>query len=163
MPVGDIATWVGSIATIAAVAFAGWQLLMFRRDQAAQAAAELKGVAVSWYPKIKPHKPETDGWATWVFDVSAHNPGRLPISDVEVDLEFPREFRRVRYDRSVDDPASLLNVGMAVLVGGESKVWERTLRMPFDGPSLRGVRATIQFTGIDGIRHTNTWSATAEE
>lgn len=163
MPVGDIATWVGSIATTAAVVFAGWQLLMFRRDQVARAQAELAGVAVSWYPRVKPHKPEADSWATWEFEISAHNPGGLPIRDVEVDLTFPRDFCRVRYDGTVDDPATLLNVGMAVLVGGSAKTWERRLRLPFDGASLRGIRATISFTDLRGERHTNDWSGGAGE
>ncbi|GAA1576728.1 hypothetical protein GCM10009789_32770 [Kribbella sancticallisti] len=86
---GDAATWVSGVATAVAVTFAGIQLQSFRRDAKHQERVELDGVAVSWRAREVPTKPDPDGTSTALYTFTVHNPGRLPITDVEVNITVP--------------------------------------------------------------------------
>lgn len=160
MELGDVATWTGSLATAVAVAFAAWQLFLLRREQAGQRQMEISGVVVTWTQQERPRAPEPDGWATWVFEVTVHNPGRMPIRNVEIDVDFPTEVRRLHFDGHLDRPTRTLNLGLPVLAGATTKSWIRTVRMVFaEQQSLRGIVATVSFYAMDGNRYTNSWGA----
>ena len=161
---GDLATWAGALATAAAGGFAGWQLLLLRRQQAEGRRAETAGVVVTWEQEIKPRVAEADGSATWVFEIAVHNPGHLPIRNVEIDMTFPREVQRLHDDGHIDAPTRTLNLGIAVLAAASVKEWSRTVRVPFDeSESLRGIFATVAFVDMDGRTNVNRWEATPLE
>src|SRR5215210_5504028 len=98
MTVGDVATWVGSFAAVVALGFAGWQLRSSRRAESAARQAEIQGVAVAWRALIVPRVASSDGSGTWIYEITMNNPGRLPISNVEIDLTFPMHVSRHHYD-----------------------------------------------------------------
>ena len=156
MGLGETATVVGGFATAAAAAFAGWQLLVLHRDRRADARAAIRGVAVAWHPVQRHHRPEPDGSAIYVYEITVANPGTLPISDVDVDLDFPVPVSRRHWDGVVDEPVTRLNMGTAVLLGGMTRTWKRELRLPF-GVSMRAITATVSFDDTSGQRHTNSW------
>jgi len=157
---GDLATWVGALATAVAGGFAGWQLLLLRRQQAAAAWAELNGVAVTWVQKVKPNSPDPDGSALWVFEITVHNPGRLPIRNVQVEMTFPVEVCRTHFDGTVDEPVRVVDVGLPVLAGASHHTWERKLRMEFnEAHSLRTISAHVTFLDLVGRTHSNVWGA----
>lgn len=159
MELGDLAGWASVLIAAGAVFFAGWQIRLQRHQQAETREFELRGVAVSWWPKFKPDQPNADGSATWVYRVSAHNPGRLPIRNVEIDMQLPCDVQRVHRDHSVEPPARSLNLGIAVLVGGSRRRWRRELLVPADAGSMRGITATISFVDMAGVSHENVWDS----
>jgi len=162
MEMGDLATWVAALATAAAGGFAGWQILMLRQDRKATVQMERDGVAVTWVQAVRPHVADQDGFATWVFEITVHNPGRMPIRNVEVDMDFPRAVRRVHGDKQVDEPTDHLDLGLPVMAGISSKTWRRTLRLLFDeSQSLRGITARVSFVDLEGHQHSNRWAADA--
>lgn len=160
MALGVLGTWIGALATAAAGGFAGWQLLLLRRQQAEAVRAERDGVAVTWVQKEKPREAEPDGSALWHFEITVHNPGRLPIRNVEIEMTFPRDVRRVHSDQHVDTSARALDLGLPVLAGSSAHTWNRKLRMEFDdAQTLRTISAKVRFIDLKGQTRLNEWGA----
>jgi hypothetical protein len=128
---------------------------MLRKQEADAKEAEIKGVAVSWHPAIVPTGPDAQGNAEWRYDIEVHNPGSLPIRDVNVWLTFPAEFRRVHSGGSRDPSTTVLDVGTAVIFSRGQRTWRRTLQMPYSmRHDLRTIRAKLTFVdGHDRPRH----------
>lgn len=76
--------------------FAGAQLLVMNRSAAMDRRIALEGVVVSWRPVEAPRGPEEDGTAAWLYEIRVHNPGRMPVDDVQVDWHFQCDVRRRR-------------------------------------------------------------------
>jgi hypothetical protein len=158
-----------SAAVIAAVAsavvagigliFAGWQVRLLNQAARQERKVALDGVAVSWQPVEAPHRPEPDGTAQWVYRITAHNPGRLPIDEIVVRLTFPVEVRRVHYSGVRDEPCTTLTLTTPVLVGGGQREWTRRIEMDFAvaGERLSETNAEIHFRDVSGEPHTNPW------
>jgi hypothetical protein len=156
---GDVATWVSGVATAIAVGFAGIQLRSFRRDAKHQERVELDGVAVSWRAREVPTKPDPDGTSTALYTFTVHNPGRLPITDVNVTVTVPCDVARVHFDGSIEPPSREFRLDTPVIAGGDKQAWDRRLRLRYDErQSMRDLKAHIKFWSVkSGEAHTNTW------
>ncbi|GAA3530752.1 hypothetical protein GCM10022234_29950 [Aeromicrobium panaciterrae] len=158
MTVGDIATWVGSIATVCALGFAGWQLRSSRRAELAVRQAEIKGVAVEWRATVVPRVPDPDGSGMWVYEITVNNPGRLPITYVEVEVTFPVDVRRHHHDGHVGRPVRSFTLSAPVVVAGGNRPWKRRLYIPFESRNeLKRTTAVVTFQVADGGRYSNRW------
>lgn len=87
------ADWVGwgsALAAVAAAVAAFWQLTHLRRDNLDARAAEIRGVCVDTFVRVRPNSADApNGMSRWVYDFSVQNPGRLPVSSVDVRVIFP--------------------------------------------------------------------------
>ena len=108
---GDVASWVTGLATAGAFIFAGVQLFLIRRQDRKDREVEISGVSVSWRaprPETGKLKDETTrDW--WRFSFLAQNPGRLPIRNIKVRVEFPVTFQRIRYNDFIEKPTNVLD------------------------------------------------------
>jgi hypothetical protein len=116
-------------------------------------------VVVSWRAVEAPDHPGADGLADWVYEVTAQNPGRLPIDHVQVLWWFGAPVQRVHYSGRVEEASDRLSLATPVLAGGESRPWRRRIRFYYDGRDavLHPMYAEITFTNIDGRQRTNRW------
>ncbi|MPY80263.1 MAG: hypothetical protein GEV04_17745 [Actinophytocola sp.] len=138
--------------------FAGWQLRIAHKQHEVERRVAYEGVAVSWLPLEAPAKPDADGTALWLYQITVQNPGKLPIQNVAVQVTFPVEVVRIRYDGSRDRPVRTLTMNHPVLGGGESRVWRRRLRIAFAArDKLKETYAHVRFHDVDGEPHSNSW------
>ena len=82
-----MADWAGAVsAAVAAIGliFAGWQLSLLNRQARDDRRVAETGVVVSWRAVVAPDHAGEDGLAEWEYEVTAQNPGRLPIDHVEI-------------------------------------------------------------------------------
>lgn len=168
---GDVPGWLGAMAALVAVLVGGSQLLQLKRQmEDARRQAEVRerryrqlsrdGVSVTWSPIERPRAADGDDrGAVWRYQVVVQNPGRLPITDVNVRLDFPCDVQRLHYDGLLDKPATrVVELGVPVIAGGDRRVWTRSLRMPFDcRDKLRGIKASVSFYDEEGEPRTNVW------
>ena len=62
-------------------------------------AAEVRGVTLT-YKLTKPRPSEVaEGAGIFSYEFRLHNPGRLPITEVNVDMQYPGPVRRIQSDR----------------------------------------------------------------
>lgn len=156
---GDIATWVSGIGTTVAVGFAAVQVAALRRQEREERAIELDGVSVHWKSEHNTSAPHEQAAATTSYTFTVTNPGRLPISDVDVRVSFRIPVQCVRRDGTLLAASNELVLDTPVVRGGGERVWERTLRLASeDTEELRYLRAIVTFTSPrDGVRHKNEW------
>jgi hypothetical protein len=157
-----MAEWAAAVsAAVAAIGlvFGGWQLFLLNRQARYDRRVAETGVVVSWRAVEAPDLPGADGLADWVYEVTAQNPGRLPIDHVEVSWWFGAPVRRVPYTGRVEEASDRLTLATPVLAGGESRPWRRRIRFPYDARDavLHPMYAEITFTNIDGRQRTNRW------
>lgn len=159
-----VAGIVSSVATCAALIFAGLEFRRSRAQDRHKRQVELEGVAVSWQPPEVPRTAhDACGRATWEYEFTAYNPGDLPISDVQVEIHFAIPVVRIRYDGHLDEPSQVIVLeATPVLAGHGSRTWHRRLVMNYEaaqGP-LRRTKAVISFIAPDDDvhnRHMNYW------
>jgi hypothetical protein len=157
-----MAEWAGAAsAAVAAIGliFGGWQLYLLNRQARYDRRVAETGVVVSWRTVEAPNQASTDGDGDWLFELTAQNPGRLPIDHVQIWWCFGGLVRRVHYDGRIDEPTNRLSLGTQVLAGGESRPWRRKIRLPYEARDtiLHPMYADITFTNIDGHQRTNRW------
>jgi hypothetical protein len=154
----DWAAVVSALIAAVGLVFAGWQLLLLNRQARYERRVAYEGVVVSWRALEAPQHPDSDGSAIWLYEVTAQNPGRLPIDHVEVRLVFPCEVRRVHYNGVLDAPVTELTMTSPVLAGGGARAWSRRLRIDFaHHDDLDRTLAEITFVDIDNRPHANCW------
>jgi hypothetical protein len=161
-----MAEWAGAVsAAVAAIGlvFGGWQLFLLNRQARYDRRVAETGVVVSWRALEAPDQAGTDGEADWLYEVTAQNPGRLPIDQVQIWWCFGALVRRVTYSGLVEAPSDRLSLGTPVLAGGEARQWRRKIRFPYDARDavLHSMYAEITFTNIDGQQRTNRWPRAA--
>ncbi|WP_155387624.1 hypothetical protein [Catellatospora paridis] len=157
-----MAEWAGVVsAAVAAVGllFGGWQLFLLNRQARYDRRVAETGVVVSWRAVEAPDRGGDDGLAYWVYEVTAQNPGRLPIDHVKILWSFGAPVRRVHNTGRIDDPALHLALVTPVLAGGESRQWRRRIRFTYADQDavLHPMYAEITFMNIDGQIRTNRW------
>lgn len=148
----NLASIVSAGATCVALLFAGLELRRSRKDDQRRRRVEIEGVAVSWVPVEVPRTAQdADGQASWVYAVTAYNPGSLPISDVRVEIQFALKVRRVHYDGHLDDPVDRILLDTPVIIGGGERAWRRRLLLNYaEGvDTLPRTQATISFINPD--------------
>jgi hypothetical protein len=158
----DVASMVTAGATCVALLFAGSELRRSRAHDLRKRRVEIEGVAVSWVPIEVPRTAQDEeGLASWVYEITAFNPGPLPISDVRVEILLALEVQRVRHDGHRDDRVGSLVLATPVLVGGGERKWRRRLLMNYDAShdALRQTRAIVSFLDPDDAdrRQRNSW------
>jgi hypothetical protein len=157
-----MADWAGAVsAAVAAIGlvFGGWQLYLLNRQARYDRRVAETGVVVSWRAVEAPNHAGPDGQADWLYEVTAHNPGRLPIDHVQIWWCLGGPVRRVHVNGHVDEPSDRLSLGTPVLTGGEARPWRRKIRLPYEARDavLHHMYAEITFTNIDGRQRTNRW------
>jgi hypothetical protein len=139
--------------------FGGWQLFLLNRQARYDRRVAETGVVVSWRAVEAPDRAGDDGLADWVYEVTAQNPGRLPIDHVQVWWCFGAPVQRITYSGRTEEPTRRLSLATPVLAGGESRQWRRRLRFAYADHDtvLHPMYAEISFTNIDGRDRTNRW------
>ena len=161
MTAGDWALWVSTTATAIAAAAAAWQLFLLRRQQDELIDLEREGVAVTWHALTPPNDGRED---VWIYTFEASNPGRFPISDVNVTIHFPVPVRRIHHSGVVEGPGHAIQVGTAVVLGGSTVKWKRTLQIDRPAtPDMRMVRGDVSFVSGSGHRVLNSWPRPARD
>lgn len=158
MQIGDLATWVSGLATTGVVLFAGVELRQLRRREAADRRIELAGVAVEWRLAGTPAPPTVEGMTESEYVFTLHNPGRLPVTHVDVEVSLPLDVRMVASDGSLGAPCRGFHLDTPVVAGNGSRDWWRTVQFPYDERSaLRDITATVRFRELDGCEHQTHW------
>jgi hypothetical protein len=161
MKFSDALTFASTLIAGLALVFAGWQLLILNRQARYERRVAYDGVVVAWQPTEAPHRPHDDGNARWTYQITASNPGRLPIDRVNVKWVFPRVVQRRHRSGNLDGPSNELILTTPVLAGGATRTWNREIQMPFaNHPLLQETYAEIEYVDIDGITHRNRWPRT---
>ncbi|MEV0134851.1 hypothetical protein AB0H83_41140 [Dactylosporangium sp. NPDC050688] len=153
-----IATASGMAAAIGLL-FTGYQVWLLNRQARHDRRVMLDGVAVSWRPVEAPSRVErADGTSKWLYEIVLVNPGRLPIDDVHVRLQFPCDVLRLRHDGVMDSRTDTLTLSAPVVVGGGERTWRRHLLIDYSKKGdLITTYAEVSFNDIDGRRRTNRW------
>lgn len=168
---GDVPTWITAASAVAAVVFGIRQLRQLREEhlvaennRRADAERERRlsteGVAAQWRAPVTPHSAEApDGKAVWRYKFEVQNPGRLPITGVRLEMAFPVEVQRLRREAPPGDETRVLIMTTPVIVGGGTRVWERTLRISYDEArlKLRETTAQVSFLDADGVICHTSW------
>lgn len=153
------ASWMSGAAAALAACAAAWQLFLLRHQQDELLKLEREGVAVTWHALTPPNDGKDD---IWLYTFQASNPGRYPISNVNVTLIFPVPVERIHHSGVTHPPSATIHVGTPVILGGSVVSWKRTLRItPAPGEKLRQVRGEIEFITSDGERIMNCWPVQA--
>jgi hypothetical protein len=157
----SVTDWAASAAASSAgigLIFAGFQVLLTRRQAIFEGRVALNGVAVSWEAIEAPDHPDEDGTAEWFYRITIHNPARMPIDEIEIKWHFPCEVRRVRYSGRRGQPTEELTLEHPVLAGLDKRTWNRRLRVDFENASkLRHSYSLVTFKDVNNARHTNRW------
>ena len=157
---GDVASWVSGLATSVALIFAVWQVRQLRKRDMRDRRVELEGVAVSWRAPKVPRSSDVEGMADWTYLFTAHNPGRLPITNVKVVVTFPMDVQRKHFDGHAEEPSRELLLTTPVIAGISTRSWTRIIRLELERRNrLTRTTATISFRDPDGTTRTNPWPA----
>ncbi|MEI5673205.1 MULTISPECIES: hypothetical protein [unclassified Nocardioides] len=154
--------WTSTASVLIAaggLAYTGSQFQLLTRDRKKERKLGIEGVCVSWFPEHNPRRDEvlSDGTAVWKYVFSVYNPGQFPISQVEVDIHFAMDVRRVR-GQHLDDASHTLRLRQPVIAGGATRPWNRYLRIDYAAASrLRETIAAVTFIDSEGKHHENTW------
>ncbi|WP_337060380.1 hypothetical protein [Kineococcus sp. G2] len=152
---------VSAGAAVLAAGAAAWQLRQLRRDALEARAAEIASVSVATTVIFKPRDAEVrEGRADWTYGYTINNPGRLPVSDVDVTIQYGCEVRR-RRGREYDPPTSTLYLTASVVPPHSSHPSrERILSVAKeDWSRLSEATITVSFIAPDVGRCTTTWPA----
>jgi hypothetical protein len=155
----DIASWVSALAAAGAFSAAAYQLSQTRRDALDQRAAEIASVSLDTNVVHRPVKADEMGQSRWDYRFIVGNPGRLPISAVELVIKFTTPVSRMHHDRSLEPETYQLDMYVPVIPAGQEKSWNRTvLLLDHDRhEDLRNTVAEVTFSTPDAGRITTTW------
>jgi hypothetical protein len=151
------------VAALATAATIGWAAFEFHRKRIAdldERAAELRGVTLT-YKLTKPRSSEVvEGAGVFSYEFSLHNPGRLPITRVNVDMRYPGPVRRVHSDRARTFGPEKTDHDMftASVAAHDRHTWTRHLRVPIElWDQMRNTTARISFTAEDAGPVETSW------
>ena len=108
--------------------------LVALRPRPRRGAAEVRGVTLT-YKLTKPRPSEVaEGAGIFSYEFGLHNPGRLPITEVNVDMQYPGPVRRIQSDRvrTVGPEKALHNMFTASVAAHDGYTWTRHLRVPIE-------------------------------
>jgi len=155
----DIAQLVSAVAAFGALVAAGVQIRGLRRDARDGRVGEILGVAVDTDVVHRPVKADQPGGRSmWEYRFSVHNPGRFPITNLDVRIEFTSDQQRMHYDGSLDAPSRLLEMGAPVIPARSTKAWTRRIVIDHsDHKKLRGTVASVAFMTPDAGAWKTKW------
>jgi hypothetical protein len=150
---------LSATATFGAFSAAAYQLRRTRSEARELRQMELNSVAVVTEVVQRPARADRhDGRSTWTYRFSVDNPGRLPIVDVQVQIDFAIPVRRLHYNGVEDEPSITLEMGVPVIASHGNASWERTLTIDHESrQALRDTRGTVTFSLVSGGQRTNRW------
>jgi hypothetical protein len=151
---------ISAFAAAAGLAFSGWQTLHLRQDREEERRLWTEGVSVSWHPRVRPNVTDVDqgSQALWQYAIRVDNPGRFPISDVDVAINFEVDVERIEHGGLPGGVTRQLTLHQPVVRGGGHREWRRTLRVTYeDRDGLKRTTATVSFRDVDGLLHTTRW------
>jgi hypothetical protein len=132
--------------------------LLLNRQAAHDRRVAFDGVVVSWHALESPNHPDGDGTAVWLYEITAYNPGRLPIDSVSARVIFPCDVRRLHYDSGLDQASREVTMATPVLAGGYRRTWQRRLCIAYyEKANLTRTHAEISLRDIDNEPHVNPW------
>lgn len=154
----DLDTITAGAAVVAAGA-AALQLWRLRTDKLDARAAEIDSVSLQITVLERPTESDrSEGVGRYVYELTIHNPGRLPISNVTATLTFPVAVQRSHYDGSIDDASTTMVLSTPVIAPGGVHSRRRTLLIPtVEGVSLDATTATVDFSAADVGEHRTLW------
>lgn len=154
-------TWdaLAAVAGVVAAGAAAWQLWRLRLADLDARAAEVEGVSVVTVVEHRPWDSEVrDGRADWTYTYTVTNPGRLPISEVDVTIDYPCDVQR-RNGAGLESPTRSLTFPVPV-VAARSSHQARTRRLSVareHWDELREAKITVSFWTPDAGRCSTTW------
>lgn len=160
-----MADWIQTgllVCSIVALLFAGTQARDLRRERRANEDAARDGVAVQATCMVRPVDPREAASSGWKYELVAANPGRLPIYDVDVRWTFATPVQRLHWDKTLEEPTTVLVLKQPVILGGGRRSWSRTISLPFENrDALESSVTEIRFTDQKGVHHTNSMLGSA--
>jgi hypothetical protein len=151
-----------TLAAVAAALTAAWQLWALRRDALDARVAEIEGVSVSTDVVVRPTADEiVDGFGDWEYEYSISNPGKLPISKVDVEIEFPCPVRRRQWNDDLEAATRTERFHVAVVPAGTTHPPRlRVFSIHEDYRDvLKDARISVTFNTPDAGRHSTNWPA----
>ena len=158
-----LAEIVAAFAAALAIVFAVREFRHQKRDDLDARIAELLGVSLS-YRLEKPRRSEVrNNHGIYSYKFTVHNPGRLPINQVSVWMDYPGAMTRVHSDGSEDPQARRYEMYVASVAARDTFTWERRLKVHQDLWSrMRDTKAQIWFTAPDAGEFMTMWPARTE-
>jgi hypothetical protein len=165
MSAADVASWVSAFAAAGGFLAAAGQIYGFRRDALSVRAAEIASVALETDVVQRPESPNAgNGRGRWIYNFTVRNPGRLPISRVEVLINFPIDVTRQRAESGPDVPSSTLDMNVPVIAARGQKTWRRIVLVDHTHhEQLRNTISTVTFTSPDAGRIRTQWPPTPDQ
>ncbi len=152
---GDVPTWIAAGAALAALVFGLVSVLQVQRGRREERDFARDGVAAMWQAS-EVSGPDVDGKSTSRYVFTVVNPGRSPIRDVFVEVDFQIPVSRVRDGQAADPADRRWELVTPVIGGGAERVWERRLEMAWaDRERLHEMTAVVHFHDSSGISHNN--------
>lgn len=135
------------------------ELRRARKDRWDERTSEIESVAVITKVIHRPIETEADGQLSrWKYKFVVDNPGRLPISNVKISIDFQVEVQRLHYNGSRDEPTRTLDMIAPVVAAHAQHEWLRTVLVSHeDRHLLRDTVATVMFETTDRGKHVNHW------
>lgn len=159
--VGDL---LGGLAAVGALAFAAVEIPRGRRQRLDDQAQEIAAVGLELKPIIRPLDTDFRGeMGDFVYDITIDNPGRYPISDVIIDLNFPGEAGRVHGTGAIDEACTGMRLVAPVVLSRDRRTWHRRLRVSrATSDIMHTTTARVGFARIDVGRITIDWPSRDE-
>jgi len=150
---------IASSAAVLAAASAAWQLWRLRVDALDVRASEIASVSLATVVLERPvSSAAQDVWADWVFEYTIHNPGRLPIHQVQAVISFPCDVQRRRYDGTLDAATRSLELRAATIPPHSSHPGRRRkLSVAASELDLEKVRVRLAFNVSDAGNCVTVW------
>jgi hypothetical protein len=151
--------WVTALAALGAFAVAAYELRLLRKSNLTARQAEIESVALETQILVRPTRADYDDKrALWRYKFTIHNPGRLPITRLEVEIRYPLPVQRIHFDKLVEDPSLVLMKTIPVIPAHGEQSWERSVLIPHQDHSLlRDTVGTVTFTALDAGRVKTEW------
>jgi hypothetical protein len=145
--------------TLAAVVAIGYGLYEFRSRYLAslnQRAAELLAVTLTYELKRPQPSEARKRTATYTYRWTVHNPGRLPITNVTVEMSYPGLVQRAHSDGTLEKPSATHEMKVAAVAGHHQYTWRRALQVPVE-VDMERTTAKIRFRAADVGDLETTW------
>lgn len=123
-----VAEIVAGLATAGALIAAVVELRGQRAQQRSERIAEIAAVSFTLDVIERPQPGASDeAIVRYVYQFTAHNPGRYPISNVEVGLIFPNVVERVHYNLQSDAATTTMVLTSPSIAPRSNHAWKRNL------------------------------------
>jgi hypothetical protein len=87
-----------------------------------------------------------------------HNPGRFPITSIDVRIDFTLKQQRLHHNRALDEPSKQLEMIAPVIPANMQKSWTRRIIIDHaEREKLRDTVASVSFDVPDAGRWTTKW------